>query len=427
MPRRLGQRPIRSAVTLAGLGLALACALGCENLQWTKSPALRAPDDALMAALEDFGYPAAGPAGPSEVPVISPPTNLRPCCAFGTGLRIELGVVPIPGFSLENLRGPDEVGPHRYGAGMLSMSTAGDRRLFERERNGQIYTCRGGFIDLAHVRDYADETLFLTAAIARVMDTGGAIELAPLGGSRKLVLRAVPASAIEGHGRRLLAVRLAQWAAFQLALWHEIAQFYGHSSLASWPEKVSGFSPEDLYSDLLGTKLAGGIILRRQADDEFQYNRSMDAWIQQVLARLEAVPRSDAYAAMRAVDGLWWDSGQRLPNWTLVRHRHFGFEGDVVAPWLVSQAPGVEPSVAGCAGARSALELRNPHGFEGTRFDSFATLEIEAGAALAQLPLPRPPKRALSQADFPWIAEHVRRENAAEFGAGADRPGPPPP
>jgi hypothetical protein len=256
------------------------------------------------------------------------------------------------------------------------------------------------------------------------MDGGGAIELPPLGGSRRLVLRAVPASAIQEHGRRLLAVRLAQWAAFQLAVWHEIAQFYGYSALASWSERVSAFSPEDLYSDLLGTKIAGGIILLRQADDALQYNRSMDAWIQQVFARLRGVSRDASGAAMESVDGLWWDSSLRLPNWQLVRRRHFDFQGEV-APWLVSQARPGEPDAAGCGGAVGALHLRSPDGFEGTRFDAFARLEFEPGAALAELPLPRPHDPGLSHADLPWLVEQVRRAQTAQFGAGADGPGAP--
>jgi hypothetical protein len=150
----------------------------------------------------------------------------------------------------------------------------------------------------------------------------------------------------------------------------------------------------------------------------------MDAWIQQVLERLGGEPRESAEAAMRSVDGLWWDSGLRLPSWRLVRRRHLDFQGDV-PPWLVSQARPGEPDPSGCAGAGSPLELRNPEGFEGTRFDALATLAIEAAAGLAQLPLPRPPKRTLTQADFPWLVEEIRRELEAELGPGADRPGPP--
>ena len=67
------------------------------------------------------------------------------------------------------------------------MSIAVDGKVdpaFDREHNGLVYTCRGGFIDTAHVRDYADWAIFLVAQIARLAETGGVVELPDEGGRR---------------------------------------------------------------------------------------------------------------------------------------------------------------------------------------------------------------------------------------------------
>jgi hypothetical protein len=142
-----------------------------------------------------------------------------------------------------------------------------------------------------------------------------------------------------------------------------------------------------------------------------------------ILERLDGVSKDAAIAATQAVGGMWWDSSKRLPNWELVRRRDFEIDQDIV-PWLVSQArPGAEGDVAGCDGGTSALHLRNPDGHDGMRYDAVATLEIEPGAPVAQMPMPRPDSRTITQADFPWLIEQIRRESIATFGDAADRPG----
>jgi hypothetical protein len=51
------------------------------------------------------------------------------------------------------------------------------------------------------------------------------------------------------------------------------------------------------------------------------------------------------------------------------------------------------------------------------------TLEIEVGEPMAEdFPFPNPESRIVTQEDFPEIIAAIRKENAAEFGEGADRP-----
>jgi hypothetical protein len=207
------------------------------------------------------------------------------------------------------------------------------------------------------VRDNADNTLALTAAVARSLETGANVEIPPQGAAMRVRLLAVKPEAIRKYGRMQLAAALAQWIAYQLSIWHEIATFYG-ASLARWPEKISAFSPEDLYSNQIGVRLAAGVILAKGARSDLEYALSMDAWIKRALERLGAVSQKDTRAAMRAVDGVWWDSEKRIPDWTLVRRRQFETD-PYLRPWRIEDAsPGTRGTPQPLARCRDAVSAR---------------------------------------------------------------------
>jgi hypothetical protein len=333
----------------------------------------------------------------------------------------------VPGVEIGNILGPGDVGPHRYDNGFLSLEVSDPRGFVDDENNGLVYTCRGGFVDTAHVRDNADNTLALADAVARLMDDGGEIEVPPQGAQMRVELRAIPAATIERHGRIRLAVVLAQWLAYQLSIWHEIATWYGFASMGEWPEKISSFSPEDLYSNELGARISGAIILDHGARSDIEYNLNMDAWIEQMLRRLEVVSLADAVAAAQAVDAAWWDSERRIPDWQLVQRRRMD-TGPLLHPWILETAsPGAKGSVqpiAACRGAGPPLVLRVEEGWGGVPFRDVATVAFEVGDAMvaAGFPLPRAGSRRVTQDDFPAIIAEIRRQNASVFGAAADRP-----
>jgi len=408
--------------------LVLLCTLvtcvGCAVIPlWRATAEARAPDSAVAAAIGDPYRGATRVFDPAAIPQPPEPTHLRPCCAFGADLKVDVGVVPVPGFVLDNMRGLDDVGPHKYDIGLFESSSSADPGAIARENNGLLYTCRGGFIDLAHVRLWADTTVYLAARIQRQMDRSGVVELAKQGGTRRILLAAIDAERIADVGRRQLAVALAQWLVFQMSVWHEIASWYGCAAVGTWPEKISAFSPEALYSNMVGIKLAGGIILFRDGSDEIDYNNAMNAWMSVAFKRMQVTTKASATEAMYAVDGRWWDSTKRIPDWQLVLRRNFE-TGSSLKPWLVSMAfaPGPGPSV-GCDDAGPALRLRNPSSFEGVRFDRDATLQIDVDDIFAAngFPFPRKSHR-ITQADFPAIIEQIRRENSAAFGGGRDQP-----
>jgi hypothetical protein len=357
-----------------------------------------------------------------EVPEIPIRKRLRPCCAFGTGLKVRVGAVPVPGFRIGNIIGPDEVGPHTYDSGAMTRSSqAGYSGFRHREGNGLLYTCRGGFIDTAHVRDYVDWTVYLAAALARNLSTGTTIEFPDEGGQRRIVSRPVDQAVIDRHGVTRIAAPMAQWIGFQLSIWHEIATWFGWSWTKTFPETASAFSPEDLYSNVLGVKLFGALVLRSSGRTEHLFNSTVDSWLEVVLEHLGPVPKSVGVEAMRSVDKHWWDSSRRLPDKELTLRRSFDID-DQITPWLVSAALAPKSLLEICGDDPNPVTVSIPGGIMGVKFSDWVSLQIEVDDSLAaQAPFSEI-GRSVSQADFPRIIEAIREQNREEFGAGADQP-----
>ena len=403
--------------------LSVACA---KTPRWDVGDEFRARDFLVADALDDEHGGRDVSFDTSLAPDLPPPAKLRPCCAFGTQMKVRMGSIPVPLVSLGNIVSADDLGPHKYDNGLLTVDSSDHRGWVDLEKNGVAYTCRGGFIDTAHVRDNADLTISLFAQVVRALESGGTIELPDQGATLRIRVKPVNRENLERYGHVDLALAGAQWLAFQISIWHEIATWYGFAAMKMWPERVSAFSPEDLYSNLLGIKLAAGIAINRGAQSETSFNRNMDAWLQQAMRRLDAVPKDSGMTAMQSVDGLWWDSTARLPDWHFVRHRNMDLGGKI-HPWRIEQARGEDGSVSPldeCKDTPPPLDLRNPDGFEGLAFRDALTLEIEVGEpmAAAGFPFPDPGSRTVTQEDYPSIIDSIRKANAAEFGEGADRP-----
>jgi hypothetical protein len=221
-----------------------------------------------------------------EAPRLPPKVKLRPCCILGNQAKLRLGPVPLPLFRLSNMVGPERLGRHVYDSGVVRLQRHGrPEPRIDPERNGILYTCRGGFVDTAHLR---------------------------------------------------LAISLAQWTAYQLSIWHEIITWYGWSSLRGWSEQASAFSPEDLCSNLVGIRIAGGVYAMGRVASETLYDASVAAWLASALDLLGAVPREVGEEAIAAVDGLWWDSGARLPRRSPLRG--LGARRDRAGPCLCGRS-----------------------------------------------------------------------------------------
>jgi len=382
-------------------------------------------DSSLLANTQQvaraLGDPAdiGQPFDPKNLPKIDPPKALRPCCAFGADLKAKVGPVPVPFFRLENIRGLKEIGPHGYNKGDYTP-----------ENNGLVYTCRGGFIDLAHVRDNMDRTLYLTMEIVRALPEGLSLELWEEGTKRRFRLKPLPEGLLSREGRWATATAIASYVNYQLSIWHEIVTWYGWDSVPGFAEKISAFSPEDIYSNALGENLAVGIIVNREARSRDQYDESAGAWIAEGLRRLGVVEKEQAKAAMQAVDGLWWNSKQRVPDMKLLPRRSLEItpplSGWIVADVLGKSAP---PEIAGmCRGQPPPLPMRVPAKVGDIALAELVTVEFEFDKWLPKkFPLPGSKGDKVTQADFAKIIEDVRRAGTEELGPGFDKPAAEPP
>lgn len=308
-------------------------------------------------------------------PVVSPlpaPQGLRPCCAFGYDLHAQVLHMPVPFYELDNVVTIDSIGEHRYNdsllLGLANLAGIGH------ETNGIVYTARGGFIDTAHVRDTADMTAWLFSHLLPRLGQSFTLRLDDELAQRHVVFNAFTPPA-EPAERYALAAWMAAHLAFQLAAWHEIAQWYGFESVPGFSEEVSAFSPEDLYSNLLGARIAVSLILNGQLATTEMYDAAMNNALRQALMQLGAKPEKITRFQFDMLDGKWWNSQRRVPEKYLVLHRNY----DVSDSRLPTPVPGEQAS---------PLRLMLPHHWREYSLDALAQLELWPGRTMERLPTP---------------------------------------
>jgi len=406
----------RMPVVLASIVFATGCFFPDR---WQVEPQPRPVDAAYLLQEDPVGL--VGEVIPEEIVAVPIRERLRPCCAFGSDLGTSLLGIPIPFYRVPNLLDPGDLGPHTYDAGAVRVDFADASPVaLTSEHNGLVYTCRGGFIDTAHVRDNVDWALFLAANIGRRLGERFTLELGHEAGRRFVDVEPIAPEVIDRIGRRRLAVWLAEWLSFQLSIWHEIATWYGFESVKGFPERASAFSPEDLYSNAIGGRLLAGIAYRRQAATADIYGTAVDAWLQQVLAYLGPVPKKQARELVTALDGLWWNSAARLPAAGLVQRRNFDVSSPVL-PWRAPAAVAPPELRALCKDAPPLPVW--VHGERlGVPLHRLVVLRVELDAERAALEPLRPYAGVVTQEDFPALVESIRQQALVEFGPRADRP-----
>jgi hypothetical protein len=198
----------------------------------------------------------------------------------------------VPLVRISQITSLEKLGPHKY---------LGDSR----EGDGIIYTRRGGFIDMAHLRDQADWTAYIYSLILMCKEKGIMNQkLGHEGGDKTLYLK-LPAE-IDSLDEILLAGRIA----YDLSIWHEIGSGFGVSSVPLISERFSSFSVEDAYSNLLGVTI--GI---QALESELPYEEAMSQLISRALDSLGVVKtEAETYAAMEDVRNIWWTRDARLPS-----------------------------------------------------------------------------------------------------------------
>ncbi|MDB4935239.1 MAG: Uncharacterized protein JWP87_2211 [Labilithrix sp.] len=245
----------------------------------------------------------------------------RTCCAFASELPLHLGSAHVP-LTFGIVTSARSIGEHSY-----SGDAAGH------ETNGLVYTRHGGFVDTGHTREYADATAHLAVRLRPLLAHGGVLRLGRRDAELRLhVLHRVPES-----DREATSVLLARRITFQIGIWVEITQHYGHAMMRGAEELFSAFTPEDLYSNLLGTALGGAAVT-----SPLPYDRAMDALLADAFASLDAMPAAETRRILTALAGRWWRSGVPWPSPAIPILRSFDI-GPHVTP-LLAPADVVAPA-----------------------------------------------------------------------------------
>lgn len=307
-----------------------------------------------------------------------PPRIIRTCCSFGS----KLSMIGLPMVKVTQIISTDELGEHVY---------LGDRD----EGNGIIYTVRGGFIDMGHLRDQADWTAYLFLQIIQMNGQEDVvIEMKKEGGDKNLYLDLSEGISVAD------ARRLAGAIAYDISVWHEIATWFGASSVPLIPERYSSFSIEDSYSNVLGITLG-----MEALQSDLPFDQAMTNLIASTLQDLGAVQSvEDTYNAMEAVKDVWWTRESKLPTRKVLLQRDIQVYPQVT-PWLV---PGWQSEEI------TAIPLQVPrYTLNGINLSDFYRFSIEVNLKFPfKKMFPERRERVITQLDFYVLLQRVEWELA---------------
>ncbi len=248
---------------------------------------------------------------------------------------------------------PDNIGKHSYHFDLF-------------EKNAQVYTCKGGHIDLTHVRWNADYTRYFIERICETLlenEQGFHYNLTweP---STHYISFDYPANWKQmGKQQREkiadeIAFEAAPYIAFNSTLWHEIITWFGTKFAAFEPEFNSAFSWEDNFSNLVGVRL--GLKAMRSGED---YDQAMTEAIDKELEKLGGVSKKTAIQATEKMRGKWYSGLLHVD--TKKRNMDIGLDDGYITATLM-------PNVEGCGNPEPisypvpVLTALDKYGFEMT-------------------------------------------------------------
>jgi len=302
---------------------------------------------------------------------------------------------------------PNNVGTHGYYNGWA-------------EKNGIVYTCKGGDIDIAHVRKAADWTAYTVANILNQLEkdeTEFSFRLKE--SSRHFVELTYPQwwgdlpEDEKGRIRKDIAIGLGQYFTYIGGLWHETLTWFGYRSTGIYPEFPSAFAWEDCFSDLLGTHLAAKAL----RDTEHEYDEALTLAISRELEDLGAQSGHTGRKASDSVRGLWFTGDFLFIMDMKARNFDIGMDDGFITPWLV-------PALAECEGAEAQpypapnLEFLSEYGFE-IKYE-FEPREKQKRKILNIVFGEEKAKRLTPSLHFPIIVEYIRTDAIVNHGFYVD-------
>jgi len=321
---------------------------------------------------------------------------------FNFGPRIRYGAYPTA--ILGTTWAGEELGTHGY---YFRLS----------EKNGIAYTCRGGHIDIMHVRIAADWTAYLAAESYKHIMRGDKTFSYKLlvDRSRSYMNISYPenwqsrSKDEQSKIAREVALVMGPYMTFTMVTWHEIMTWYGFKVIALPTEYASAFSWEDSYSNLVGTRLAVQVL----RDTERSYNEAMKIALDEEMKKLGVQPARIAKQASESVYGSWYTG--RVSMFVDMRKRNFdiGLGDGCITPTLLPNVPGCE-NAEPIAYPVPTLDALAKHGFAASV--EIEPREWERNKVLRIVYPDKKGKRILPAQHFPAIMAQIRKEAEAKYG-----------
>lgn len=291
------------------------------------------------------------------------------------------------------------------------------------EKNGVVYTCRAGHVDIIHLRIAADWTAYLTAKSFGAMmrnDTHFSFGLA-VDRSTNHVHLSYPSDWAElSEGQRAaiaeeVAMALGPHLTFTMTTWHEILTWFGFKCIGVVTEFPSAFSWEDSFSNLLGTIIA----TRALQDTEHPYSEAVVIALNEEMANLGIQPASVAKRASQQVKGEWFTGSVLF--FVDIKRRNFdiGLGDGMVTPTLLQGVEACE-DVTPVSYPVPNLDVLAKHGFS-------VKVEIEPHEwerheilAVAYPDVEKRPKRVDPIVHLPRIMDYVKQDAVKRYGQEVD-------
>jgi hypothetical protein len=222
---------------------------------------------------------------------------------------------------------PNDLGIHGFDSGV-------------NEINGMVYTCKGGFIDIGHVREAADRTAYLVKTVYQNLILNKTdFSFLVVEPSRYWVDVAYPSDwDIYSQQQKETVARdvsllLGKYLAHSSLIWHEIVTGYGFASAGIFPDTISSFSCEDSYSDLLGIHIGAKALQNQQ----LRYDDAMTSLLKEALKDLDIQPARGASHAAKLVEGQWYTGGFYFFVTMKIRNYDIGLDDGHISPVLVEK------------------------------------------------------------------------------------------
>lgn len=224
--------------------------------------------------------------------------------------KMRLGCYATPTIGTNYLE-PDNLGVHNY-------------KFNLKEKNGIVYTCKAGHVDISHLREAADWTAYLSAKVYKNLhESNFEFSYKLKEGSVCLVNLKYPdywQNISPEEKERItfdVAVKLGRYLANTAGTWHEILTWYGYKSKMLFSEFPSAFSWEDTFSNLIGSNI-GADAMR---DMQHSYEEYVTLAVDELIKDFGGQSAELAKEAAEMVNGVWFTG--KIPPFVNMMKRNF--------------------------------------------------------------------------------------------------------